>query len=111
MSRKNHRKKPGPRAREFALVADDPAMMTILGLRAWLPRIMADATYRLLFASGFVAATIFAWPYVPKPAVPFVTLFAITLGALVGKPIDDWIRRRRAARQQAASRSEDKQVR
>ena len=66
----------------------DPTLMVVVGARAWLRHVMAGATYKLLFASGLFVLNTLAWQFLPLVACPALTLFAITLGALLGAPFD-----------------------
>ena len=88
--------KPGPH---------DPALMVVIGLRAWLQHVMTGATYKLLFASGLFVLNTFAWTYLPRIACPALALFAVTLGALLGAPCD------RAKRGRSSRKKKDRKQR
>jgi hypothetical protein len=83
------------RKRDLVPRPRDPALMVVVGVRAWLRLAMAGATYKLLFASGLFVLNSFAWQFLPPTACPALTLFAVTLGALLGAPLDGRAQRRR----------------
>lgn len=68
----------------------DPLIDMMIGLRDVVRQFVANATWAFTFACALAFASCLVWPLVPDQLMTrgFLSLFALSLGARIGKSID-----------------------